>query len=345
MGLATGFPRQVTRNGETIVVDDIPASERFYAGGDTTVRGFVYERLGTPETIDPSGFPKGGHGLVVLNSELRTPVRGVLGAVAFIDAGNVFRTVNEMDLTELRAAVGFGLRYRSPVGPIRVDLGIKLDQEGASDGSERTADGSAYQPGTGILMRCSKSKEMTLLALYSFLSLSSIAARAEIIDRVLAILPGQIITQSDVNAALDLGLVESPQGGDRGSAEGLSAVIDRVLMLNEVRRVVPPEPSQAAIEARVQRIRQRFDSPAALSRVLVREGGIDESVLSAHAADDLRLASYLDERFSGASQPTDEEVRQAGEGSRQRPADERRRSLIAAWVSELRRRADVTVLP
>jgi outer membrane translocation and assembly module TamA len=129
LGLATGFPRQVTRNGDTIVVDDIPASERFYAGGDTTVRGFVFERLGTPDTIDPSGFPKGGHGLVVLNTELRIPVRGVLGAVAFVDAGNVFRTVNEMDFSELRAAAGFGLRYRSPVGPIRVDLGIKLDRK------------------------------------------------------------------------------------------------------------------------------------------------------------------------------------------------------------------------
>jgi hypothetical protein len=174
-------------------------------------------------------------------------------------------------------------------------------------------------------------------------TLSSFTARAEIIDRVLAILPGQIITQSDVNAALDLGLVEAPQGTDRGSA-GLSALIDRVLMLNEVRRVVPPEPSQVAIEARVQRIRQRFDSPAALALVLAASG-IDESVLNAHAADDLRLASYLDERFSGASQLTDEEVRQAGEGSRQRLTEERRRSLIAAWVSELRRRADVTVLP
>jgi outer membrane translocation and assembly module TamA len=65
---------------------------------------------------------------VVLNAELRIPVRGVLGAVAFVDAGNVFPTVDQMDFGELRAAVGFGLRYRSPVGPIRVDLGIKLDR-------------------------------------------------------------------------------------------------------------------------------------------------------------------------------------------------------------------------
>jgi outer membrane translocation and assembly module TamA len=129
VGLATGFPRPVERAGQTITVEDIPASERFYAGGDTTVRGFVFERLGTPETIDPSGFPKGGNGLIVLNSELRFPVRGVLGGVAFIDAGNVYRTVAEMNLAQIRASAGFGLRYRSPVGPIRVDLGIKLDRK------------------------------------------------------------------------------------------------------------------------------------------------------------------------------------------------------------------------
>ncbi|HKY22097.1 MAG TPA: POTRA domain-containing protein [Vicinamibacterales bacterium] len=130
LGLAAGFPRTVIQEGQaaTIVVDDLPASERFYAGGDTTVRGFALDRLGTPDTIDPGGFPKGGHGLVVLNAELRIPVRGVLGAVAFVDGGNVFRTVEEMAFGALRAAAGFGLRYRSPVGPIRVDLGFKLDR-------------------------------------------------------------------------------------------------------------------------------------------------------------------------------------------------------------------------
>lgn len=168
-------------------------------------------------------------------------------------------------------------------------------------------------------------------------------AHAEIIDRVLAILPGQIITLSDVEAALDLGLVEAPAGGDR-VAGALSAVIDRVLMLAEVRRVSPPEPSAAAIDARVARIRQRFASPAELSRVLTARG-LDETILRLYAADDLRLASYLDERFTAAAQPTDEEIRQAGESARPRLTEERRRTLIGAWTAELRRRADVTVLP
>jgi hypothetical protein len=170
----------------------------------------------------------------------------------------------------------------------------------------------------------------------------TIIARAEIIDRVLAILPGQIITLSDVEAAIDFGLVEPPAGSDR-IAGGLTALVDRILMLNEVRRVVPPEPTVAAIDARVARIRQQFSSPAELSRALAVRG-IEESVLRIYAADDLRLASYLDERFSAASQPTDEEIRQAGEAARPKLAAERRQTLVAAWIADLRRRADVRIL-
>ena len=171
----------------------------------------------------------------------------------------------------------------------------------------------------------------------------SVSVRGEIIDRVLAILPGQIITLSDVEAALDLGLVEAPAGDGRIAA-GLSAVIDRVLMLNEVRRVA----SAGAVARRDRRTGRAHPSalrrPAELSRLLAARG-LDETVLRLYAADDLRLASYLDERFSAAAQPTDEEIRQAGESARQRLTDDRRRTLIGAWTAELRRRADVTVLP
>jgi hypothetical protein len=167
--------------------------------------------------------------------------------------------------------------------------------------------------------------------------------RAEIIDKVLAILPGQIVTLSDLEAALDLGLVEPPPGQDRTSG-GLAALVDRILMLNEVRRVVPPEPSAAAIDERMALMRQRFKSPDEMSRMLAARG-LDESVVRIYAADDLRLKSYLDERFSAASQPTDEEIRQAGEAARARLVAERRQALVSAWVADLRRRADVTILP
>jgi hypothetical protein len=91
-------------------------------------------------------------------------------------------------------------------------------------------------------------------------------------------------------------------------------------------------------------MRQRFSSPAELSRVLAARG-VDETILRVYAADDLRLAAYLDERFSAASQPTDEEIRQAGEAARAKLVADRRQTLVNAWIADLRRRADVTVLP
>ena len=136
LGLANGFPREVQPTDENgnplpgppVVVDDLPASERFFAGGDTTIRGFALDRVGAPNTISPDGYPVGGNAVVLLNGELRFPVWRDVGGVVFVDGGNVFRRVNEFDIGSLRGSYGFGLRYKSPVGPIRIDLGFKLDR-------------------------------------------------------------------------------------------------------------------------------------------------------------------------------------------------------------------------
>lgn len=140
LGAAQGFPRQVSRtlaDGSTVVdtVEDLPASRRFFAGGDTTVRGFSLDRLGDffgtddpRNTISQSGFPTGGNGVVIFNGELRVSVLGPLQAVAFVDAGNVVKNAGNLNLFELRPAAGGGVRYRSPVGPIRIDLGFNLDR-------------------------------------------------------------------------------------------------------------------------------------------------------------------------------------------------------------------------
>jgi outer membrane translocation and assembly module TamA len=66
--------------------------------------------------------------VLILNAELRIPVWRDLGGAVFVDGGNVFERVTDFDFGELRSAAGFGLRYRSPVGPIRVDLGFKMDR-------------------------------------------------------------------------------------------------------------------------------------------------------------------------------------------------------------------------
>lgn len=147
LGLATAFAREVVRTDESgkpvtgpdgqpivAVVDDLPASERFFAGGDTTVRGFALDRLGSEATIDQAGFPRGGNALLIVNAELRVPVWSGVGIVGFLDAGNVFRRAADLDFGEIRGAVGFGVRYRSPVGPIRIDLGFKLDRRRFASG-------------------------------------------------------------------------------------------------------------------------------------------------------------------------------------------------------------------
>jgi outer membrane protein insertion porin family len=153
IGLAIGFAREVPKvdeagdpvlgeDGQQIieVVKDLPASERFFAGGDTTVRGFALDRLGTDSTLNLRGFPSGGNGLLVVNVELRTAYWKGLGLVGFVDAGNVFEKASDVTLNDLRSAAGFGLRYRSPLGPLRVDLGFKLDRRVLASGSrERLA--------------------------------------------------------------------------------------------------------------------------------------------------------------------------------------------------------------
>lgn len=134
LGLAEEFDRNVP----------IPEPERFFAGGDTTNRGFALDTLGVRhdppdtnvDTIDSNGFPIGGNATVILNGELRVPVRGGLSVVGFVDSGNVYQRVAQLNLGELRSAVGFGIRYQSPFGPLRVDLGFKTHVNTFSCGTD-----------------------------------------------------------------------------------------------------------------------------------------------------------------------------------------------------------------
>jgi outer membrane translocation and assembly module TamA len=123
------------------VVTDLPAAERFFAGGDNTVRGFAQDRLGEPATLDRNGLPTGGNALLIFNSEIRVPVWRGLIAAGFLDAGNVFMRVSDLDLGGIRGAAGVGVRYLSPIGPIRVDLGFKLARQTFANGTRegRTA--------------------------------------------------------------------------------------------------------------------------------------------------------------------------------------------------------------
>ena len=111
-------------------------TERFFAGGGNSHRGFAVNQTGPrdPET----GFAVGGNALLFHSLELRFPVWGAnLGGVLFHDMGNVFSRVRDLTLRQhqtdaldyryLAHAVGPGLRYRTPIGPVRFDVGYNLN--------------------------------------------------------------------------------------------------------------------------------------------------------------------------------------------------------------------------
>jgi hypothetical protein len=151
-----------------------------------------------------------------------------------------------------------------------------------------------------------------------FASLAGYAVHAETIDRVLALVVGQLITLIDVTAAIDLGLQTADGAADpvRGV---LSKLIDRELALAEVDRYAPPEPTAAMVDREVERVRQRFASPAAFDAALARSG-IDEKHLRETLRQDLRTRAYLDQRFGIATDRT---------------------AVVNEWVAGLRRRGGV----
>src|SRR5258708_26423734 len=161
-------------------------------------------------------------------------------------------------------------------------------------------------------MRIAKCRLQIGIAL--LVSLAGHVARAETIDRVLAVVERQLITLSDVTAATDLGLQSADGAADPVRAV-LSKLIDRELVLAEVDRYAPPEPTAEAVDREVQRVRERLRSPAAFDAALARSG-IDEKHLRETLRQDLRIRAYLDQRFSTAA--------------------DRRATLVEEWIAALR---------
>jgi len=151
------------------------------------------------------------------------------------------------------------------------------------------------------------------------------AGAAETIDRVLALVAGQLITLSDVSAARDLGLVSPDPAAADPVRSVLSKLIDRELILAEADRYAPPEPDAEAVDSEIERVRSRLMSPQAFDLALARSG-IDEKHLRETLREDLRIGAYLDQRFTVPGGP----------GS-----DSRRQVLIDEWLAGLRRRADI----
>ena len=116
--------------------DAIPLAERFFAGGGNTQRGFPENQAGPRDLL--TGFPLGGSAMFFNSTELRFPLYGAnIGGVLFEDMGNVFSNIgaitfrvhqeNQQDFDYMVHAVGFGIRYRTPIGPLRLDLADSIN--------------------------------------------------------------------------------------------------------------------------------------------------------------------------------------------------------------------------
>ena len=187
----------------------------------------------------------------------------------------------------------------------------------------------------------------------------ALPVRADIIDRVLAVVGGDVIMLSDVRAVTTLGLMPDA----RDEPEVLTRLIDRMLILAEVNRFAVPEPDAAAIEREVAVLRARFASPDRFREALEAVGLTDTSVARL-VRDNRRIDSYLAQRFGSAVQPTEAELARfyrdhddrytvggepqpfevVREQVRSDLQEERRQALMADWVGRLRLRVTVTHL-
>jgi translocation and assembly module TamA len=106
----------------------LPPDQRFYAGGSGTVRGFRYQSVGP---LFRDGNPIGGTAINAGQAEYRQRIGQNLGFAVFLDAGQVSQNVNPLDAT-LRFGTGAGVRYYTPIGPIRLDIGVPINREHSS---------------------------------------------------------------------------------------------------------------------------------------------------------------------------------------------------------------------
>jgi outer membrane protein assembly complex protein YaeT len=121
---------------------DLITSQKFFAGGGTTIRGFAQNEVGPMGTL---GTPAGGNALFMINTEIRFPVFSIFDGVGFLDVGNVYETLRDFNPAKVRAGTGLGLRIRTPYLLLRADYGIKVDRRpGESPGQFFFSIGQAF---------------------------------------------------------------------------------------------------------------------------------------------------------------------------------------------------------
>jgi outer membrane protein assembly complex protein YaeT len=106
------------------IQERVPFFKRYFLGGATSLRGWGRFEVAP---ISEGGNPIGGHSFANFSAELRVPITGKLGAVLFADGGNVWPNPWDVNFNDLRYDVGPGVRYATPIGPVRLDVGFQLN--------------------------------------------------------------------------------------------------------------------------------------------------------------------------------------------------------------------------
>jgi hypothetical protein len=184
----------------------------------------------------------------------------------------------------------------------------------------------------------------------------------ELLDRVIAVVSGTVITLSDARAAITFGLVETPKSEDP-IAVAMQWLVDRQLVLDEVNRYETPDADLSTVEPVFSEIRKKLAGGKGMAAVLASLG-LDEDGAKRFVRDTLRVQQYLAKRFESILPGTDEQLRQhyaAHRGQfvrdgRQLTLEEardlvqeslqatRRVQAIDDWLARLRRRAEVNEL-
>ena len=334
-----------------------PASERFFAGGDTTVRGFALDRLGDESTISDTGFPTGGNGVIVLNGELRVAVIGRIQGVGFLDAGNVVARAS--DLESLRPAPRGGLRRPHPLAgrahPPRPRVQARSPRALARPA--RAAQHLAHLAGAGLLMRASR-RAARCVPRRSWPSWPDRSAAQTLLDRVVARVNGSVILLSDVRAAVaaraDRGARPTPR--TRWS-RWCSARCSSKRSTAFRRRSRRPRRSTPSWRGCATRAGGSLDA-------VERATGLTADQVRLLARDRLRIQVYIDQRFGVTVPLTDEQVLQVPTATtptssraggqvvpferaqglaRERAGLEQRQRTISQWLGDLRGRADVSL--
>jgi len=180
----------------------------------------------------------------------------------------------------------------------------------------------------------------------------------QLLDRVVARVNRHTITLTDMKAAVALGLVDVPP--EAGEQAVVDRLVERQLVLTEVARFAPPEPSPAAVAREVEVLKARAGGRLA---AIMETTGVGEERLRDLARDTLRIEAYLNQRFGPTVQLTEEEVQQyyrmhpdeftregrlmpfveADDFARERASAERRAATVAQWMRDLRARADILI--